>query len=248
MISLILLGAMSLGLAAGWLVNYLSDVLPLTRRLVAPLCVHCHQRLPFITLLLYRACPTCHKKRGLRVYLVQVTFPLFYVWLILLPPVRLQFWAAAGLLVYLGVVAVIDLEHRLILHPASLVGAGLGLALGWSLHGFVATILGGLAGFLIMLAFYYLGIGFSRLLGKIRRQEINEVALGFGDVNLSGVLGLMLGLPGIIAGLLLAILLGGIVSGGYILVAKLTRRYRMFTAIPYAPFLILGTMILLYCP
>lgn len=239
-------GAVLLGLAAGWLVNYLSDVLPPNRRLTAPMCTHCRQRLPLITYLLYRSCPACHKKRGLRACLVQVAFPLIYVWLVLRPPERLNFWVAAGLLVYLGVVAVIDLEYRVILHPVSLVGAGLGLALGWSLRGLVITALGGLAGFLIMLALYYLGIGFTRLLGKIRRQEIEEEALGFGDVNLCGVLGLILGWPGITAALILAILLSGIFSGGYILAAKLSHRYQMFTAIPYAPFLILGTVILLY--
>ena len=54
------------------------------------------------------------------------------------------------LLLYFGVVTVIDLEQRLILHPVSLVGAVIGLVVGFWLHGWVDTLAGGAAGFLMM--------------------------------------------------------------------------------------------------
>jgi len=149
-------------------------------------------------------------------------------------------------LVYLAIVAVIDIEHRLILHPVSIVGAGLGLLIGIWLRGWSQTLIGGAAGFGMMLLLYYLGDWFARWLARKRGQDLEEVALGFGDVNLAGVLGLMLGWPGIVAGLLLAILLGGAVSLLIIASQVITRRYTPFTAIPYAPFLILGFIILLY--
>jgi len=99
-----------------------------------------------------------------------------------------------------------------------------------------------------MLGLYYLGIVLSQLITKIRNQPVDEVALGFGDVNLGGVLGLYLGWPGITAGLLLAIILGGSFSLFIILYHLITHKYQMFMAIPYAPFLLLGAALLLFRP
>ena len=70
--------------------------------------------------------------------------------------------------------------------------------------------------------------------------------MGFGDVNLSAVIGLLLGWPAILAGLILAILLGGAVSLVYLMYKLITRRYEAFSAIPYGPFLVASTVILLY--
>lgn len=141
-----------------------------------------------------------------------------------------------------------DLEYRLILNPISLAGAIIGVCTGLYLHGWISTILGGVAGFGIMWVLFFLGELYLRFLSKKRGEVIEEVALGFGDVNLGGVLGLILGWPGITAGLLFAILIGGLVSGGYLLYTMINKRYRPNTAIPYAPFLILGAMLLLYRP
>jgi leader peptidase (prepilin peptidase)/N-methyltransferase len=150
------------------------------------------------------------------------------------------------LLLYFGVVTVIDLEHRLILHPVSLVGAVLGLGLGFWLHGWKSTLAGGVAGFVMMFLLYFLGDLFARLIARIRGETLDEVALGFGDVNLAGVLGLVLGWPGIVGGLLLAIMLGGLFSLLFLFVSMIRRRYRTFTAIPYGPFLIASAVLLLF--
>ncbi len=139
-----------------------------------------------------------------------------------------------------------DIEHRIILHPVSIAGVILAVPAGVYFNGWLKTALGGLAGFGIMLALYYFGELFSRALARIRKQPIEETALGFGDVNLSGVLGLLLGWPRVTANLLLAVLLGGLISGGIILVMVLRKRYQAFTAIPYAPFLLISAVILLY--
>jgi prepilin signal peptidase PulO-like enzyme (type II secretory pathway) len=106
--------------------------------------------------------------------------------------------------------------------------------------------LGGAAGFGIMLGFYLLGELFARWLRSRRGLPPEEVALGFGDVNLAGILGLLLGWPGITAGLILAILLGGAGSLLYILWMVIRRRYQSMAAIPYGPFMVLAAVILLY--
>ena len=124
--------------------------------------------------------------------------------------------------------------------------AVLGLGVGWYLHGLVETLAGAAVGFSLMLGMYYIGVLFSRWLSRRRGETITEEALGFGDVNLSGILGLILGWPGILAGLTIAILLGGAVSLLYLLFMLTTRRYKMFTAIPYGPFLVMSAISLLF--
>jgi leader peptidase (prepilin peptidase)/N-methyltransferase len=160
-------------------------------------------------------------------------------------PGRLEFWPGVVWVAFFGVVIVIDMEHRLILHPVSLVGAVIAAVFGTWWHGWLFTLIGGLAGFGIMLALYYLGYLFAKGLGKMRGQEIDEEALGFGDVSLSGVIGLLLGWPGVTIGLIYAILLGGAVSVIVILYSLLARRYQAFQAIPYGPFLALAALLVL---
>jgi leader peptidase (prepilin peptidase)/N-methyltransferase len=168
------------------------------------------------------------------------------VYLYFIPSTRLGFGPGYLLLAYFGIVAVIDLEHRMILDQVSLTGAVLTLAVGFWLHGLAYTFLGAIAGFGIMYILYYTGIWYSRWVSRRRGQEESEVALGFGDVNLGGVLGLLLGWPGIVAGLLLAIIIGGVFSLVYIVSLLIRRKWQPFMAIPYAPFLLLGAGLLLY--
>jgi leader peptidase (prepilin peptidase)/N-methyltransferase len=152
-----------------------------------------------------------------------------------------------ALLIYFCLVVVIDIEHRLIMHPISLVGAGLGLITGVYLHGLWLSLIGGAAGFAGMMLLYIFGLFFLRLMAFLRRTGVGvDEAVGFGDVTLSGVLGLMLGWPGITAGLILAILLGGLVSFLYLAGMLVARRYQAFSAIPYGPFLIAGAVILIF--
>lgn len=161
-------------------------------------------------------------------------------------PGKLGFITSLAVLFYFGVVIVIDIEHRLIMHPTSIAGAILCGAVGIWQHGILATLLGGLAGFSIMLAVYWLGDKFARWLAQRRKIEMEEEALGFGDVALSGVLGLLLGWPGIIAGLILAVLLGGAGSLIVVVYALITKKYHAFMAIPYGPFLIIAAGLLIF--
>ena len=161
-------------------------------------------------------------------------------------PQKLGFWGGWVLLVYFGVVVVIDIEYRLILYPVSLFGAVLGLMIGSYLHGPVSAVIGGAVGFGIMLFLYWLGGLLLHLAARLRGETVDDVALGFGDVNLSGVLGLLLGFPGIILGLFLGILAGGMVSLFFLVGMVIQHRYRMFAALPYGPFLVTGAVLLLY--
>ena len=240
--------AIALGLLAGMLVNYLSDVLPVHRRPAAPLCLHCGQRMDPVNYLLWpRRCPQCGRRRGVRTWFVEALYILIFIWLAQSETTQyLPYWVSAAVWIFFGVVAVIDIELRLILHPVSFTGAFLALPLGVYLHGWRDALLGGAAGYAVLLALYSLGILFIRLTRRLQKDE--EVALGYGDVNLAGILGLLLGWPNILLGLMLSILLAGVFSLFLILTMLLLRRYQAFMAIPYGPFLIAGAALLMFLP
>jgi len=242
------LGVLVLGLVAGWIVNYLADVLPAAGFLTQPVCWNCGSALPWKRYFLFRRCAVCSRWRRARTPIVELTIPVALLYLWLVPPHRLEYPLAAILFVYLALITVVDMEHRLILHVTSFAGLLLGLGIGTHLHGLTPTLAGGAAGYGIMLVFYALGVLFVRYMNRRRAKPIDEVALGYGDVNLAGIAGLLLGWPGIIFGLLFTILAGGLASAAVIVVMLVRRRYHAFSAIPYGPFLVLSIAVLLLRP
>ena len=175
-----------------------------------------------------------------------------YIWN---TPPKLGFALGALLLTYFGVVFVIDLEHRLILQPTSILGALLALGLGLRSHAVASTLIGGLAGFCIMYILYYLGVLFSKFRAR-KMQEAgqdtdDEEALGGGDVILSGILGLLLGWPLIWFSLLLGIFVAGIFGVILIIVMLIRRTYKeqaLMMFMPYGPFLIASAFFIIFTP
>jgi prepilin signal peptidase PulO-like enzyme (type II secretory pathway) len=147
-------------------------------------------------------------------------------------------------------VIVIDLEHRLILnvvmYPAWAL-ALLGSFINPTPYFYRLALIGGAAGFGVLLLVYWLGILFVKVLSKARGRPINAVAFGFGDVRLGAFIGLVIGFPDVLTAIFVAVLLGGIAGMLYWFVrAVVLRRYSLFTPIPYGPFLALGAMYILF--
>jgi leader peptidase (prepilin peptidase) / N-methyltransferase len=235
------------GWIAGGVVNYLADVLPLRRQTEEQICSTCRSPLSLVHYAAWKTrCPECSRTQTWRVWVVQGLFILVAFWLWRAPSPELPMLVVLILMVYFGLVTVIDIEHHLILHPISLVGAILGLSIGIALHGLRSTLLGGLVGFGVMLVLYGFGILFSYINARRRGESQFEDALGFGDVNLGGVVGLLLGYPGVIAGVLLTILLAGGFSLIYLLVMLARRKYNASLAIPYGPFMVASAVWLLF--
>ena len=238
-----LLATIITGLVLGLVINLLSDMLPEDRK---PECSHCSANLKITNYFFFKPCEYCRGKQRMRFWVVLLIYVVLAIVFWFLPPERLGLWWGLLLMAYFGIVFVIDMEHKLILRSTSIVGVLICGYLGWRMHGFTDTLLGGATGFAIMLALYYFGILFTKFLSRRREEPVEEVALGFGDVNLSLILGLLLGWPGITAGLFFAVLAGGVGSGIYILINKLTGGYENFTAIPYAPFLLFSAAALIF--
>lgn len=135
--------------------------------------------------------------------------------------------AGRASLVFLAV-AVIDLEHRLVLNRMLLAALPV-LLLAQQLVGkpvFGAALLGGLFGFGLFLALALIRPG----------------SMGMGDVKLAGVIGLTVGLPDLYLALLVGVVAGGLV-GLFILIRSGFRRGQ---SVAYAPYLVLGAWSALY--
>jgi prepilin signal peptidase PulO-like enzyme (type II secretory pathway) len=234
------------GLLCAVFVNYLSDVLPVQRKLAAPTCTACEAPFNLLNYLTFTPCRICHARRSLRSYSVLVIGALLAVSLWFWPP-AIGFGMSMLILTYFGVVAVIDIEHRLIMHVVSLTGAVLFSIIGLVLNGWQVTLLGGLAGGGVMLVFYLIGTRFAKYRAKKLGADDDEEALGFGDVTISAVLGLLVGWPGIMLTLLIGVLLGGLFSLVMIIGLSVMRRYdalNVFTA--YGPFLLIGAVMMIF--
>ncbi len=239
--------AIIIGWLSGIVVNYVADVLPLRRRLTKPFCIQCDTVQTWRNYLIWpRKCPVCSHSRNLRVWIVEGFYIISSVLIRQNPPEGLGYLMGMIVLAYFGVVVLIDLEYRLIMHPVSLAGAVLGLVVGILRVGWLKALIGGVAGFGIMWLLYMLGVLIIKMIDRARGRPVNDVALGFGDVNLSGVLGLMLGWPLILVSLVVSVLIGGVVSLIYIVIKLITGKYHAFMALPYGPFLVLGAVILIY--
>lgn len=243
-----------LGWFAGIIINYLADVLPITRRFSQPACPQCSAPFTWKDYLFFQGCINGHKRTA-RLWVVQIAILAISVYTWFQPSSKIGYGLGLLLLTYFGLVFVIDVEHRLILHPTSIFGSLLGLVVGSVSNGPVITLLGGLGGFLIMLALYYFGVLFSLLRTKRLRARgqaaDDEEALGAGDVILAAILGLMLGWPLIWFSLLLGILLGG--AFGLLLIAFMlvVRKYKenvFMVFMPYGSFLILAAFFIIFLP
>ncbi len=227
-----LLPAIALGLLSALAVNYLADVLPSHRRLVRP---------AWWPLSAEAVGEYIHAPRK---FVVHIVLLLACVYSLQTPPADFSPYLLVFVLMYFSLVTVIDIEHRLVLHPVSLFGALTLGAIGIARHELVPTLLGGAAGFVLMLGLYLSGELIGRLLARLRKQAWQDTALGFGDVILAGVIGLLLGWPAVLPALFAGVLLAGLYSVAFVLLSLVRGNYSMFASIPYAPFLCIGTVLL----
>lgn len=241
------------GWVGGWIVNYLADVLPHTRRFSTPTCPHCDTIYPWQDYLLFRACRSCGNRRTLRTWIVQLFLAAFSVYIWIAPPARLGFALGLLLLLYFTMDFVIDLEHRLILHPTSIFGFFLGLGAGVLRQGLSSTLIGGAVGFGMVFLFYLFCVLFTKIrarrLKSVGLEADDEEAFGAGDVILATIIGLVLGWPLTWFGILFGVLLGGVISVLIMLILFVSRRFQSWMVfIPFGPFFITSAFLIVYLP
>ena len=193
-------------------------------------------------------CAYCGAGRGARAWIVEVGGMAFAVWLYRrdADPVVFVPGLLVGLLFLL--IAVIDLEHRLILQVVVLPSAGLVVLASFlqPARGPEKSLAGGVAGLMILWGMYLLGIAFSRWIARRRGSPLDEVAFGFGDVMLGGLIGLIVGWPGVIIAVITGVLVAGICSIAYVVWMLVRGKYSAYAPIPYGPFLLIGAALVYY--
>lgn len=242
--------AFALGASVASFLNVVADRLPAGESLISPPS-HCpvdhhvlawYENVPVLTYLIQRGrCRgECNARIPLRLVLVEVMGGAMFAAVGWQYGVSLDALLLVVAFSFLLVIAIIDLEHKLVLnkvliaaYPAALVSAPL-----WSedlrdaawdigpraVGQVVDASAAGAVGFLTLLVIALVSRG-----------------MGGGDVKLIGAIGLWVGLRQLPVALFIAVVFGGIVA----IILLLIRRSGRKDAIPFAPFLCTGAVIAL---
>lgn len=147
-----------------------------------------------------------------------------------------------------ALIIVIDVEHKLILFaviiPSSAVAILDGLLTQYppSLTG---SLGGAIGGFLIFFMIYNGGVIFTYIAGMFRGDASDKIAFGYGDVMMAMLSGFILGFAPMLTVVFIAIFLGAFTALAVITRQILRKQYNAFTAIPYGPFIVIATLIML---
>jgi prepilin signal peptidase PulO-like enzyme (type II secretory pathway) len=99
----------------------------------------------------------------------------------------------------------------------------------------------------VLFLVHLLGKPFVRIATRAEARSTRPVAFGLGDVRLGGLAALILGFPQVLLALLLAVLLGGVAALVCLLLQAIhLRRFARFAPMPYAPYLVAGTMVTMF--
>lgn len=254
-----------IGCLVGSFLNVVCDRVPAGGSLWGPPshCPNCGRRLAawelipvFSYVLLGGRCSSCGARIPLRILAVELATGLLFAgaWLIYGPTVRMLLITVSACV--LLILFVIDLEHQIV--PTRIIGPAILFA--------VATI--PLSAFLGPTPFAHYALlsliplpggvtwplstlaMLSQLLGGVLAfgifwliWKITPQGMGYGDVRLAAFAGLVTALPLALGAVLASFVLGGVI-GALLLVSHLVGRK---TAIPFAPFLVVTTMIALFC-
>jgi leader peptidase (prepilin peptidase)/N-methyltransferase len=226
------------GLIVGSFLNVCIHRLPRQQSVIGPSshCPACGRPLEWFEnvpvaswMVLGGRCRTCRTRIALTYPTVEVVTALVFVggaWMYGLTPlliVRLAFSSA------LIVLAVVDLQHRLLPNAITLPGVVAGFVASWFLPpGWLWSLIGLLGGGGIL-------FGIGELYYRVRGHE----GLGMGDVKMLAMIGAFLGWPLMILTLVLASIGGSLVGLGLLV----TRRGGMHAELPFGTFLALGALI-----
>jgi prepilin signal peptidase PulO-like enzyme (type II secretory pathway) len=240
-----------LGLCCGGLANYIAGGLTREPRAFPfTSCRNCNVKwravlmLPVAGYALARAkCPHCGKPLHIHILLVEIGTGILFTYLFW----RYGFgWELSVVIIYsllLIILLVTDIEQMLIpnsvTYPAFIIVFIISAAimlLSVKPHWFFALPA---SGFFMIIYNYLVNSLVGGLTGFILLFLIAVAArggMGFGDVKLAALIGLMAGFPIVIAALFIGIIGGGLVAG----VLLLTKRRGRKDPMPFGPFLCLG--------
>lgn len=239
-----------LGMAIGSFLNVCIDRIPAGKSLVSPPshCDSCQHPLApqdlipvFSYLWLRGCCRYCHARIPMRPLWVEVGTAFLLAFSYWHYGLSADFAVTAFYSCIFVVIMVIDWEHQLILnkitYPAAVVALIISIfhpppgiidiplpwqAVATGISGIVTSLLGGAVGFVFLLI----------------PALINPRGMGWGDVKMAALIGLVTGFPLILVSMVMGVVLGGLVAI-VLLVLKIKKRKE---AIPFGPFLSVATI------
>jgi leader peptidase (prepilin peptidase)/N-methyltransferase len=227
--------ALAPGLALGSFLNVVAARVPRKQSIIRPAsaCMHCstpiawYDNVPLVSYAVLRGrCRSCGERIGLLYPAVEVTAAVLVAGCVLAFGITAQAAVAAFFCAVLVAISAVDLEHRIvpdrIVLPATVVVLAAQTALEPSLEWPLAALGASLFLFLAVLAY--------------------PAGMGMGDVKLALLMGAALG-----KSVLVALMLGmfaALVPGIYLLARHGSAGRKM--AIPFAPFLALGSVVALF--
>ena len=247
------------GIAVGSFLNVCIDRLPAGGSLLHPAscCPACKRRLApkdlipvFSYLWLRGRCRYCQAPIPQRMLWVELVTGLVFAFLWWQYGPTLKLGILSFYYCLLAVILVIDLEHGLILNKIVYPATGIALILVLVTGGlipkagvayeFISALVGGGVEPLVLLLVALIGGGVG-LVALLLVTLIFRGGMGWGDVKMAGLIGVMVGFPGILTALLLAIVGGGLVAAILLAFRVKGRKGTM----PFGPFLSLATMVTL---
>jgi leader peptidase (prepilin peptidase) / N-methyltransferase len=226
------------GLVIGSFLNVLIHRLPRGESVVfpgshCPACgapIRAYDNVPVLSWLVLRGrCRACRAPIAGRYPAIELANGLLWVAAFLRSPGWGDFASGAFLCSACLALLVIDAEFRILPDKITLTGIAVGIALSFfSRERTPLSAIGGAA----------LGSGGLFLLAWVWERLRKVEAMGMGDVKMLGMVGALLGAPGVVITVLLASVAGSLVG----LVLVLTRRGSLQTALPFGVFLALGAI------
>jgi len=240
-----------IGAAVGSFINVVADRLPAGKSIISPPshCSECQYKIPsrdnipiFSYLWLRGHCRNCGATIPRRLFWVELGTAILFAFLYWYYGFS---WELAMVIFYCClfiILLLIDMEHNIlpnkIVYPGMIIALVIA-ALG-SMFGFEPRSIVGM-GFRLWIIDAAIGgsVGFGLLLLIVL---ISRGGMGWGDVKLAGLIGLITGFPLILLAMFLAMISGGL-TAAILLLLKLKNRK---DAIPFGPFLCLAAMVTLF--
>jgi len=224
------------GLSVGSFLNLCIDRLPLSQSIITPPshCPVCQRRVPAYDLIplfnyfwLRGQCRYCRARIPVRLPVIELATGLTFAFLYWKFGTSHELGMSLVYACFMIVIFVIDLEHHLILNKVVYPGIVVAFAFSfvWPELGVLGALIGGAVGFAFLFLPYL----------------VYPRGMGMGDVKLALMIGLMAGWRGALVALLMAALVGGLLSL-FLLLFRLKRRGE---GIPFGPFLAVAAMVAL---
>ena len=239
--------AFLIGASVGSFLNLAADRVPSGRSIVKPrsFCESCNTQLaskdliPILSYLWIRGkCRYCSASIPIRFMAVEALTGALFTVVYIRYGFEVEFVLLATAVSLMMVFALIDLEHGIIPNKIILPSLAVLIILSpfWTELGLSRSFLGSdnLGGTLINSILT--GLGAFLFLMVIALIFPN--GMGMGDVKLGGVIGLLLGYPGALLALWLAVVSAGVIAIGLVAMRKFGRK----DTIPFGPFLSMGAV------